>query len=59
MSKLYEIYFEGTLTIASDEELDDDSALEEVIDILQSDARTWLNKEVSINCAEILSINEE
>lgn len=59
MSKLYEIYFEGTLTIASDEELDDDSALEEVIDILQSDARTWLNDEVSINSAEILSINEE
>ncbi len=59
MSKSYEIYFEGTLTITSDEELDDDSALEEAIDILQSDARTWLDKEVSINGAEILSINEE
>lgn len=59
MGKLYEVYFEGTVTIESDEELDDDDALEKVVDILQSDARTWLNEGVSINGAEILSINEE
>ena len=59
MSKLYEVYFEGTVTIESDEKLDNDDALEKVADILKSDGRSWLDAGVSINGAEILSISEE
>ena len=57
MNKYY-IYFEGTLEVESEEDLNEEEIIEMAEDIIYGDARTHLDNHCSIDNIEIIDEEE-